>query len=85
VTHNDPALWAEYSRLAKQVDALRKKAAELACQPGFPDQLKAKASLLAYHLLQSSKEASQLAGDRPDGVKADDPAEAPNPAAPERK
>jgi hypothetical protein len=70
MTHNDPALWAEYSNLARQADALRLKAAELANRPGFPDLLKAKAGLLAYHLRQAHNEAHQLAGDRPEGAEA---------------
>jgi hypothetical protein len=68
MTHNDPVLWAEFSRLSIQCEALRQKARELTTRPGFPRELGHKADLLAYNLGESRKVAQQLAGEKPDGV-----------------
>jgi hypothetical protein len=66
--HNDPVLWAEFTRLAALCEELRKKARELTTAPDFPKALGHKADLLAYNLGESRKVAQQLAGERPEEV-----------------
>lgn len=68
MTHDDPALWAEYSRIAEQADALYKKASNLANGRELPPSLKVKGCLLAYHFRQAFNEAKMIAGDRPEGA-----------------
>jgi hypothetical protein len=68
--HNDPVLWAEYDKLARQAEEMRLHAATLPQRAGFPQELVARAGMLAYHLRAAHNEAKALAGDPPEEAAA---------------
>lgn len=70
MTHNDPVLYQLFTEIAQRIEQMRVRAGSQATSPTFPAELKAKASLLAYHLRQAHNEARLLAGEKPQGAPA---------------
>jgi hypothetical protein len=65
MTHNDPHIWQLFTEISAQAEEMRVRATRLATSNTFPDGLKTKALLLAYHLRQAHNEALLLAGEEP--------------------